>query len=62
MCTIRDIVEIRAVNPPVQLWTVRKGYTLFRDDDNRLCATFSDVSGAGCKHPVPHKRNTDRCA
>lgn len=47
MCTIRDIVEIRAVNPPVQLWTVRKGYTLFRDDDNRLCATFSDVPVQG---------------
>ena len=47
MCTIRDIVEIRAVNPPVQLWTVRKGYTLFRDEDNRLCATFSDVPAEG---------------
>lgn len=47
MCTIRDIVEIRAVNPPVQLWTVRKDYTLFRDVDNRLCATFSDVPVQG---------------
>lgn len=47
MCSIRDIVEIRAVNPPVQLWTVRKSYTLFRDDDNRLCATFSDVPAEG---------------
>ena len=40
MCSIRDIVEIRAVNPPVQLWTVRRSYRLYRDEDNRLCATF----------------------
>lgn len=55
MCTIRDIVEVRAVNPPVSLWSVRKGYSLFWDEEHRLRATFSDDPAEGVE--IQHRTN-----